>query len=63
MMVSSEYLDDLCNCLRECADDLARELDGRYHNRCSYPIVMVKWKRDMMPVERALQLLAKIGEL
>lgn len=44
--------------LRECAEDLAAELDARHCHRDRYPSIMRDWQRDMVPVERARALIA-----
>jgi hypothetical protein len=52
----------LLDCLRECADDLAAELDARHSHRVRYPSIMRDWQRDMTPVVRARALLAEWSE-
>jgi hypothetical protein len=44
--------------LRECADDLAGELDARYSPELrAYSVMESKYQRDMAPVYRARELL------
>ena len=43
--------------LRDCADDLAAELEARYHRTLDYPSQKRKYDRDMAPVLTARALL------
>jgi hypothetical protein len=50
--------DELREALRECADDLAGELDARYPPELrAYASNEAKYQRDMAPVYRARELL------
>ena len=48
--------------LRECADDLAIELDQRYGDSRKYPSEQRKYEAEMQPVYRALALLQSTGD-
>jgi hypothetical protein len=48
--------------LRECADDLAIELDMRYQSRSHYPSELRKYENEMQPVYRARALLQSTGD-
>jgi hypothetical protein len=52
----------LAAALRECADDLAAEIDARYPTREAYPSEMHRYQRDMDTVIRARALLAEWEE-
>ena len=43
--------------LKECADDLEAELNGRYANTLDYPSQRIKYDRDMTSVRAARTLL------
>jgi hypothetical protein len=44
--------------LKECADDLEAELNGRYEKTLDYPSQRARYDRDMVPVVEARKLLA-----
>lgn len=48
--------------LRECADDLAIELDQRYGDSRKYPSEQRKYEAEMQPVYRARALLQSTGD-
>lgn len=48
--------------LRECADDLAIELDQRYGDSRKYPSEQRKYEAEMQPVYRARSLLQSTGD-
>lgn len=54
--------DEWRDVLRECADDLAIELDMRYQSRSHYPSELRKYENEMQPVYRARALLQSVGE-
>ena len=54
------YIEELQACLRDCAEDLACELDERWRLRDRYKGEMRAWRLSMEPVERARALLAKL---
>ena len=52
---------ELIDCLVQCAEDLAAELDARHQNREQYPGIMRRYHHDMLPVEWARTLLTRIA--
>lgn len=45
--------------LKECADDLESEIEGRYHGVKDHPAMTPKYERDMETVKRARALIAE----
>lgn len=51
---------DMLAALRECADDLASEIEARYsHGIKDHPAMTPKYERDMAPVHRARAAITK----
>lgn len=50
---------DMLIALKECADELADELEGRYAGTKNHPAVTPKYKRDMETVVRARAVIAR----
>lgn len=51
---------ELMEALRECAEDLACELTGRYVSTMDHPAIKPKFERDMKPVYEARALLSRL---
>ena len=53
-------VEEIVEVLEQLTGDLQSELDARYENMRGHAIMSTKYKRDMVPVERARSLLAKL---
>ncbi len=48
--------------LKECADDLANEIEGRFNSVGRHPGMKRRYDRDMVPVNNARALLGQLHE-
>lgn len=56
----AEVIAALRGSLTECADDLAAEIENRYsHGIKEHPAMKNRYERDMAPIVRAREILAK----
>lgn len=65
MLEAKAEIERLQAVLKECSDDLAAELNVRYHKTLDYPSQRRAYDRDMVPVIEARKLLGleqKAGE-
>lgn len=56
----TEREQEMYEALKDCADDLAAELDERYSFRSKWFVKQRRYDRDMEPVRRARAILARI---
>jgi hypothetical protein len=62
-MIDQSMLKRLCDCLKECSDDLAAHVEYHYSRTLDYPSQKRRYDADMQPVIEARKLLAEIGEV
>ena len=60
LITNADLIPKLARALRDCADGLANAVENEYAATRHYPVMEMKFQRDMEPVNRARALLAEL---